>query len=115
MRGTTFETRDEMHLININELPLGRGMAAEYRGITLINIYALSATAKRMEREQFYNNELVYLLKDAPANILVGGDFNCVFEKADTTGHYTYNAVLAGLVQGIDMQDIWRQHTVGRL
>jgi len=53
-RGTDFVTRNEMHLPNINEFPSGRGMAAEYRGITLINIYAFSATAKRMEREPTY-------------------------------------------------------------
>ena len=56
-------------------------MAAEIRGITQINIYAPSGTAKRLEREHFYNSELTYLLRDAPANIFLGGDFNCVLEQ----------------------------------
>jgi hypothetical protein len=68
-----------------------------------------------MEREHFYNNEVAYLLRDAPANIIVGGDFNCVLQTADTTGHCTYSSVLAGLVQGFDLRDVWRQHPEGRV
>jgi exonuclease III len=60
-------------------------MTAEFRGISMINIYAPSGTAKRREREHFYNNELAYLLRDTPTNILLGGDFNCVLETGDTT------------------------------
>ena len=78
----------------------------EFRWMTLVNIRAPSVTAKRKEREHFYNNELAYLLRDAPANILMVGDFNCVLETADITGHYTYSTALAGPIQGFGMQDI---------
>jgi exonuclease III len=109
MRGTALVTRDTMKFENINKLPSGRGMTAEFRGITLINIYAPSENAKRREREHFFNNELAYLLRNTPTNILLGGDFNCVQEPADTKGHYTYSRALAELVQGFELRDIWRQ------
>jgi exonuclease III len=50
MRGTAFVTREEMQLHNIKQFPSGRGMAADFRGMTLINIYAPSGSAKRVER-----------------------------------------------------------------
>ena len=80
-------------------------MAAAFRGINLINIHAPSANAKRREREHFFNNVLAYLVKDASTNIFLGGDFNCVLETVDSTGHYTYSKPLDGLGKGFDVQD----------
>jgi len=58
--------RNEITITNITRLPSGRGIAAEYRGIWLVNVYAPSGTAKRQEREHFYNNELPILAEDLP-------------------------------------------------
>lgn len=46
MRGTDFVNRNEIQLTNINIILSGRGMAAEFREITPINIYVPSGTAK---------------------------------------------------------------------
>jgi exonuclease III len=51
MRGTAFVFREEIQLTNITKLPSGRGMAAIFRGILLINIYDPSGVTKRQERE----------------------------------------------------------------
>ena len=77
-RGTAMVTRKEITITNITRLPSGRGIAAEYRGIWWGNVYAPSGTIKRREREHFYNNELPYLLRVSPSNLIVGGDFKCV-------------------------------------
>lgn len=98
MRGTAFVTRNELQVTNITKLLSGRGMAADCVGITLINIYASSGTAKKVERENFFTADLAYLLRNALENLLLDGDFNCVLEKADTTGHYTYSRALAELI-----------------
>ena len=74
-------TRNEINLTNITRLPSERGIAAEYRGIWLANVYAPPGTAKRQERERFYNSELPYLLRASPSNMIVGGDFNCVLRQ----------------------------------
>jgi hypothetical protein len=51
---------------------------------------------------------MVYLLRTAPAKIILGGDFKCVLEKTVTTGHYQYRRTLAGLVQGFSPRDSWK-------
>jgi exonuclease III len=106
MRGTAFVTRIDLQVTNITKLPSGRRIAADCVGITLINIHATSGTAKRMERETFFTADLAYLLRNAPKNLLLGGDFNCVLETADTTGHYTYSRAVAELIQGYAMRDM---------
>jgi exonuclease III len=81
-RGTAIVARDNIDLSNITRMPSGRAIAAEFKGIWLVNIYAPSGAAKRNEREQFFNTELTYILRAAPENTILGGDFNCVLEKA---------------------------------
>jgi exonuclease III len=63
IRGTAILARRELHLTNITTLPSGRAIAAVYKGIQLINVYAPSGTTKRNDREQFFNVELPYLLQ----------------------------------------------------
>ena len=58
-RGTAILAREQISLTKITRLPSGRGMAASYQGIWLVNLYAPSGTANRQEREDFYNAELV--------------------------------------------------------
>jgi len=82
------------------------GIAAEYKGIRMININAPSGTAKRQERENFYTSDLIYLLQGSPSNMIVGGDFNCILNKSDTTGHFNYSKALDGLVRGLGLQDM---------
>jgi len=93
-------TRNEITITNIKRLPSGRGIAAEYRGIWLVNVYAPSVTAKRQERERFHNSELPYLLRASPSNMIVGGDFNCVLNQTESTGHFNYSKALDGLISG---------------
>jgi exonuclease III len=81
-------------------------MVADCVGITLINIYAPFGTAKIVENENFFTADLTYLLRNAPENLLLGGDFNCVLQMADTTGHYTYGRALAELIQGYALRDV---------
>ena len=57
-RGTAMLRKEQISLTNITRLPSGRGMAACYQGIWLVNIYAPFGTANRQEREDFYNVEL---------------------------------------------------------
>ena len=57
--------------------------------------------------ESFYNNELPYLLRASPSNMIVGGDFNCVFNHTDSTGHFNCSKALNGLVRGFDLHEMW--------
>ena len=40
--------------------------------------------------------------------MLLGGDFNCVLEAADSTGHGSFSRSLATLVQGYALRDAWQ-------
>jgi len=106
-RGTAIVARDNIELSNITRMSSGRAIAAEFKGIWLVNIYASSGAAKRNEREQFFNTDLTYILRAALENIILGGDFNCVLDKSDTTGHFNYSRSLAQLIQGLTLRDAW--------
>jgi exonuclease III len=106
-RGTAIVARGNIELSNITRMPSGRAIAAEFKGIWLVNIHAPSGAAKRNEREQFFNTDLTYILRAAPENIIRGGDFNCVLDKSDTTGHFNYSRSLAQLIQGLTLRDAW--------
>jgi exonuclease III len=110
MRGTAILAKDGITLTNVTKLPSGRAIAAEYRGTLLINIYAPSGTAKRHEREYFFNNELPYLLQPPTARMIISGDFNCVIATSNTTGHYNHSRALAELIHGFALKDTWQQN-----
>jgi len=115
VRGTAIVTRDEITLSNITKLPLGRAIPAEFREIWMDNIYAPSVAARRQESERFYNCELTYLLRKEPAYMILGGEFNCIFSKTDTTGHYKYSRALAELVHGFALRDAWQAKPARRV
>jgi len=83
-------------------------MAAKFREIWIINVYAPSGTAMKQERERFFNSELPYLLTSETGHILLVGDFNCILEASDTTGGFTYSRALAELVHDLALPDRWQ-------
>ena len=103
--GTAILTRDHIQLTNILCLPTGRGMAANFQNVTIVNIYAPSG-AERMDRENFFSNELPYLLRGIPPSLLVGGDINSVFTNPDATGHPNYSRALQQFIRGLDLVDM---------
>jgi exonuclease III len=67
--------------------PYWQGMATDNQNVTIMNIYAPSGAERRRDREDFFSNELPYLLRGIPPSLLVGGDLNSVFTNLDATGH----------------------------
>jgi exonuclease III len=63
IRGTARVARNDIMLRNISKFPSGRAIAAECKGLYVVNIYGPSGTAKRTERENFYNTEVLQLLQ----------------------------------------------------
>jgi hypothetical protein len=60
-------------------------MAAKFREVWIINVYAQTGTAMKQECERFLNSELPYLPTGETGHILLGGDFNSILEGF---GHY---------------------------
>jgi exonuclease III len=85
-RGPAIIVRDGIHLENVARLPSVRAIAAKFRDVTLINIYAPSGSARHHDRELFFSIELTYLLTEGTTHIILSGDFNCTLEQGDTTG-----------------------------
>ena len=115
MRSTAIITRDVISLENVTMLPTGRAVAAQFREIQIINVYAPSGRARKQDREIFYINEVPYILVTAGDHILLGGDFNCILDQTDTTGGYNYSRALQELAQGLAMVDTWRPNTDRRV
>ena len=72
IRGTAILARSTLHLTKVTTLPSGRAIAADYRGLRLINIYAPSGTARRADREQFYTTDLPHFFTTALPICLLG-------------------------------------------
>jgi exonuclease III len=107
--GTAIVARFDIMLRNINKLPSGRAIAAECKGLYIVNIYAPSGTEKRKERENFYNTEVPQLLQTGQGEIIIGGDFNCVLDPADTSGHLHSSRALAETIRELHLTDTWKQ------
>ena len=103
-RGSTILAREGTTLTN--RLPSGRGIAAMYHGIWLVNIYAPSGAAGRNERQTFYNSDLTYLLPAAHSEMILVGDFRCVLSNTDCTGQRNYSRALDSSVRGFNLTDV---------
>jgi len=90
-------------------------MAAKFREICIINVYAPSGTGMKQERERFFNTELPYLPTGETSHILLYGDFNCILEASDTTGGLTYSRALAELVHGLALTETWQGNPIHKV
>jgi exonuclease III len=108
-RGMAIVARDGINLANVIRLPSGRAIAARFRDLWLINIYAPTGTAWRQERETFYASELPLVLTDTAHHTVMGGDFNCILEKGDASVTLNYSRALANLAGGMNLQDAWQR------
>ena len=106
-RGTAILTRDLIQLTNTVCLPTGRGMAADFQNVTIVNIYAPSGAERRRDRENLFSNEKPYILRGISPSLLVGGDFNSVLTNLDATGHPNYSRARQEFIRGFDLVDMW--------
>ena len=109
MPGTAIIARHDFPITNIATVPSGRAIAADCTGIRLVNVYAPSGTTRRVERERFFISELPELFYAASRSMLIGGDFNCVLQPADTTGPFTTSRALSEIIRGLALVDTWNQ------
>ena len=109
MRGTAIIARQDLQITHVDKIPSGRAIAVVYCGIRIINVYAPSGTAKRTERERFFNTELPVLFSEYTNLILIGEDFNCILQPIDSTGPFTSSNALAEIVRGLRLTDMWNQ------
>jgi exonuclease III len=97
LRGTALVTKSEHQLDNIARTPSGRAMAANINNTRIINIYAPSGTARKTDRERFFNEELAELMYTPETDILLGGDFNCVLNPLDAVYRHEIQTYRRGI------------------
>jgi exonuclease III len=85
-RGTAILVKDCYALTNIHRIPTGRGILATFNGIKISNIYVPSASEKKREREEFYNDHVLRLFMHSSDKIILAGYLNCVQNPSDCTG-----------------------------
>jgi exonuclease III len=112
MRGTAILVKEGMQLEWAERTPTGRAIATMYRDTLIVNVYAPSGTSQHAAREAFYNLELPPLLRPEAQHIVIGGDFNCVLQPGDVTGHYRPSRALRELIEGLHLQETWTQNAV---
>jgi len=106
-RGTAILHKLNIQLHRIEHIPSGRGTAVYFDDTCIVNIYAPSGTAKRAEREDFYNSDIIGLLPLKPTKLILTGDFNCVINNNDCTGQRTCSRALERLINGLQLKDAW--------
>ena len=73
----------------------------------LVNIYAPSGS-KNSERDDFFNKDLIYYLRNNLDNSVIGGDFNCITSPKDSSSDSTHVCkVLKDNFKGLNMEDAW--------
>ena len=72
----------------------------------LINVYAHSNSTK--DREDLFNTELVYYLRNNLENTIIAGDWNCVLRQMDTQSANAHiSKALSSIVNSLKFKDVW--------
>ena len=74
--------------------------------VHLINIYAHASCKK--DREELFNKDLIYYLRNNLENTIIAGDWNCVISQRDTESRNSHiSKALLNLVNSLNLKDIW--------
>jgi exonuclease III len=111
LRGTAILVKYGIVVEDVKRLHTGRGIAAHILNKWFINVYAPSGAEKRAERESFYSTDIVTLLPVSEVESVMGGDFNCVINRHDTTATFNPSRALNELICGLHFVDAWDQQT----
>ena len=74
----------------------------------ILNIYAHSGSNFINERENLFQNDILYYLRRNLSKTIVGGDWNCIISKNDsTTNNCNISKALTTLVRELRLKDAW--------
>ena len=73
----------------------------------LVNVYA-PASASHSERDSFFQNDLLYYLRNKLNNVILGGDWNCILSERDCQSrNIQVSKTLLNIVRSIKCKDAW--------
>jgi exonuclease III len=111
-RGTAALIRDGIKYRDLLLSECGRIISFAVGDTNFINVYPISGAQYSRERRDFFLNEIVtHLNKPNTHNIVLGGDFNCIVDPADTRGT-TKNLCheLKRLIETTNMKDVYSKY-----
>ena len=79
------------------------------RPLHLLNIYAPSGKQHHQEREQLFNNDILYYLRNNICNTIWGGDFNCIIRDTDVSNGKSdlKSKALEHTIKQLKLKDAW--------
>lgn len=99
--------KEDLELTRVRSLASGRALAAVYASVGLVNIYEPPGTSQRQACETFYNVDLPYLFGFLLPDVIMGGDFNCVWYPEDCTWERTFIGALDRMIRHLNFIDAW--------
>ena len=81
----------------------------ESQYLHLLNIYAPSGQRYQKEREDLFNSEILYYLRNNLSNTIWGGDFNCIIRETDVSNKNSglKSRALDNTVKHLKLTDAW--------
>lgn len=105
--GTAILVKEGIEVTDTCFLDSGRGIRCQILNVTVINVYLPSGNNARQDRANFLKNDIIFLLKDNPANVIIGGDWNCVINRKDQQPNFNVSKELTSLVNNLQWKDVW--------
>jgi exonuclease III len=108
-RGTAIMVRHGIEYRDLLMSTCGRIISLAIGDTNFINVYPISGSQYRRERREFFLNEIVpHLNKTNTNKYIIGGDFNCILDPADTRGA-TKNMCheLKRMIENLQTKDIY--------
>jgi exonuclease III len=112
-RGTAILVRNGIQYRDLLLSTCGRIISFAIGDTILINVYPISGSQYKRERRDFFLNEIVpHLNKPNTNKYIIGGDFNCILDPADTRGA-TKNLCheLKRMVDNLRMKDVYAKYS----
>ena len=73
----------------------------------LVNVYA-PANETYSERDRFFQEDLLYYLRNNLNNVILGGDWNCVLKERDCQSRNIHiSKALSNIVNSVKVKDAW--------
>ena len=74
----------------------------------ILNVYAHSGNNFMNERENLFQTEILYYLRRKLCRTVMGGDWNCIISKNDSTSNNSHiSKALTTLVRELRLKDAW--------
>ena len=85
----------------------GGGVPCHYQNTLFVKVYASDGNAQRRDGDQFLKTELQNLLRHAPQNCIVGGNFNCFLSPLGCNNEFRQCKTPEALRKQCSLNDTW--------